>query len=145
MVRQIYYKKELFTLSMLQYNSKIWKKKCNEKYLYYRFLTDNQEYFLWKKYNLKTPFTTKDEFQLKINNLGSIFHNPSLPYQIQNNGQIYFSPIENTQPIIIGKPVLFLNQNIKFPLQISDDITRCNGNLDNIYYLQSLMNLLNLI
>lgn len=144
MVRRIFHHRELLALNTLQYNSKIWRNKCNEKYLHYRFMVDSQEYFLWKQYNIKTKYTTKDEFQLKISNLGRMFHNPSLPYQIQSNGQIYFTPL-NTKPIAIGKPVFFFSQNIYFPLEISLNVSRCNGNLENIYYLKSLMNILNLV
>lgn len=139
----IRYKKELLTLNMLQNNSKIWKNKCNDRYIHYRFMVDSQEYFLWKQYNIKTTFTNKNEFILKINNLGSMFHNPKLLYQIENNGQMYFSPIKSDIPIIIGKPFFNSPKDIKFPLKLSNNKSKCITSLENIYYLRTLMNILN--
>jgi hypothetical protein len=141
-------KKELLCLKMLQYNSNIWKTKCHDNYKQYRFMVDNQEYFLWKNYGVQTILTDKKELEMKINHLGKIFHNPQMTYHLQNNGQLLFSSVYTLKPIKIGNSVLenTLSNNIQFPSFIEKkNTTVCSGVVENLNYLQNLMYFLKIL
>ena len=135
-------KKEMFCLKMLQYNSRMWKNKCNDNYKQYRLMVDNQEFFLWKQYGIRTVLTDRKEVQMKINNLGKIFHNPHQKYHLQHNGQILISPSYAKDFIKIGKSILNEKESrgIEFPgVDENNHSTYCYGDLENINYLQELM------
>lgn len=138
-------KKELLCLRMLQYNSCMWKNKCNDNYKQYRFMVDNQEFFLWRNYGVRTVLTDKKELEMKINHLGKIFHNPQQKYHLQNNGQILFSSGFSRDFIKIGEGVLEKGNSkyIQFPtLDINKKFSYCSAPLENINYLHDLMHFL---
>jgi len=135
-------KKEMFCLKMLQYNSHMWKTRCNNNYKQYRLMVDNQEFFLWKHYGIRTVLTDRKEVQMKINNLGKIFHNPNHNYHLRNDGQILISSKYAKDFIKIGKSILNEKESrgIEFPgMDENNHSTYCYGDLENINYLQQLM------
>lgn len=137
-------KKELLNLSILQYNSKVWKNKCSTTYKQYRFMVDCQEYYLWNKYSVKTKLTTKEELQMKINNLGLIFHLPFSRYHLQNNGLLFFSSDFTKQPLPIGNVILddFEMKCIHFPSKRNLNTIFSTNDPENVQYVQMLMNVL---
>lgn len=145
LVKSHHLKKELLCLKMLQYNSHVWKNRCNDNYKQYRFMVDNQEFFLWKNFGVRTVLTNKTELEMKINHLGKIFHNPQQKYHLQNNGQILFSSGYSKDFIKINDGILEKEEEkrIVFPVECnSKQATYCYGDLQNITYLQDLMQFL---
>lgn len=135
-------KKEMFCLKMLQYNSHMWKNRCDNNYKQYRLMVDNQEFFLWKHYGVRTILTDKEEVKMKINNLGRIFHNPHQKFHLQNDGQILIASTYTKDYIKIGKHILNKKESngIEFPRAgRNNHSTYCFGDLENINYLQDLM------
>lgn len=137
--------RELLCLNMLKYQSNVWKKKCPSQYKNYRFMVDNQEYFLWKQYGIKVSLTSRIELEMKIQNLGKIFHNPDENYHLKNNGQMLFTSKYVIKPIKIGQPLLSQrqSQDIIFPSTFPNGKTFCSSKVDNLYYLQNLISFLN--
>ena len=135
-------KKEMFCLKMLQYNSHMWKNRCNKNYKQYRLMVDNQEFFLWKHYGIRTVLTDRKEVQMKINNLGKIFHNPDQKYHLRNDGQILIFSSYAKNFIKIGNSILNKKESrgIEFPgVDKNNHSTSCYGDIKNIGYLRDLM------
>lgn len=123
----------------------MWKHRCNNHYKQYRFMVDNQEFFLWKNYGVQTVITDKKELEMKMNHLGQIFHNPQQKYHLQNNGQILFSSNYSKDFIKIGESILDKGESksIQFPIvDKNKNSTYCYGDLENINYLKDLMQFL---
>lgn len=135
--------REFLCLNMLKYNANMWKKKCPEKFKSYRKMIDVQEYFLWNQYGIKSNIQSKNDLEMKINNLGNVFHHPQYNYHLQNNGQLLFTSDYTLNPIKIGKPILSpsYSKKILFPHIYPNKNSICSGKIEHLSYLQGLMDI----
>lgn len=112
-------RKELFTLSLLKYNMKIFENRDKKKFIAFAKQVDIQEYYLFQKYNFFLPSKKEKNIIQTLNHLSHQFYHPKSNYTVFNNGfifykekQIYYFPIK--QFPLLTFPKTKKNSNITF-------------------------------
>lgn len=98
------FKKEIFTLSMLKYNREINKLRSNRKFFYYENQVNNQEFFLYCKYNYLPIDKDKDSVYRTIEFLTKQFHSEKNEYKIKSNGDVIYNK-EKIESFYIEEPM----------------------------------------
>lgn len=98
------FKKEIFTLSVLKYNREINKLRSNRKFFYYENQVNNQEFFLYCKYNYLPIDKDKDSVYRTIEFLTKQFHSEKNEYKIKSNGDVIYNK-EKIESFYIEEPM----------------------------------------